>query len=65
MTADILPPIPNERALITALRKQWLRVAGTAAYRAGISVSISIVNGKGQRRVEVRPCAVGEFDEDA
>lgn len=62
--SDTYAPIPNERQLIAALRAQWHAVGGTAAYRRGIMTTITIVNGRGARRITVQPSAAGTFDEE-
>ncbi len=62
--SDTYAPIPNERQLLLAMRKYWHAVGGTAAYRAGITTTITIVNGKGARRITIQPSASGQFEED-
>jgi hypothetical protein len=64
MASETYAPIPNERAIIAAMRRQWHAVSGTAAYRAGIATTITVVNGKGARRITVQPSAVGTFEDE-
>ena len=57
MTDQVYAPIPNEQRMLAAIRKAWHKVSGTAAYRQGISVTITIVNSTGERRVKCQPSA--------